>query len=120
MSSSTTTNTSLPAPVILEATSGTTGIDIIEVDKLGISGATLEIQTSNGVKSGDRVRAWSSGNGVIIIDEIKTVESGANPLTFSIAKEKLKKGNYPTFFYLLLNDKDELIAVSDAVPYSIV
>ena len=116
MSSSTTTNTLLPAPAILEAT-GTSGIKLIEVDKLASSGATLDIPAS-AIKSGDRVRAWSISDSGTVIDEVKTV--AAIPLTFSVAKDKLKKGTYPTFSYALLDDKDKPTAVSAAVPYSVV
>lgn len=118
MSSSTTTNTRLPAPAILEAT-GDSGIKKIEVDNLGSSGATLEIPSS-AIKSGDRVRAWSSSGGTTIIDETKIVPASTSSFNFSVAKANLKKGGNPTFSYSLLNDKGEPTAVSDAVPYLIV
>jgi hypothetical protein len=118
MSSPKAINDLLPAPVILEA-SGTSGIETIAVDALGSSGATLEIP-NNAVKSGDRVRAWSDSNNTVIIDEIKTVGSNANPLTFSVAKEKLVKGSHVTFVYVLLNDKDEPTEISRIALYSII
>lgn len=117
MSSSTTTSTLLPAPTIKEATSDTTGIDKIEVDKLGSNGATLEIPSS-AIKPGDRVQAWSRSNDGTVINEIKTVTE--IPLKFSVAKENLKKGSTPTFSYTLRGDKGEVLDASEAVPYSIV
>lgn len=118
MSSSTPKSALLPAPFIKEAKDGPiAGLKVITLKDLTGASATLEIPSS-AVKKGDRVRAWSSGDSGTVIDEIKNVTE--IPLTFSVAKENLKAGSYPTFSYVLLDVNGATTAVSHSVPYSVV